>query len=97
MVFTCYSGFRNYTHTQQTHTGTYETQQLHLYVQNWRIIDYVAKILNVIPYISSTSDKISNITLKCELDLTISVQIFEVSPQFQHKSVHIVTALIVHI
>ena len=35
-------------------------------VQNWRIMDKIKKIR---PYTSS--DKISNVTLKCELDLTI--------------------------
>ena len=60
-------------------------------------MDYEITILDVKLYISSTSDKISNITLKCELDLTIFVQILEVSPQFQHNTVHIVNALIVHI
>ena len=51
----------------------------------------------VISYISSISDKIFNITLKCELDLIIFVQILQVSPQFLPHNVHIVTALIVHI
>ena len=60
-------------------------------------MDYEAKILNVIPYISSTSDKIFNITLKCELDMTIFDQMLEVSPQFRHNTAHVVTALIVHI
>ena len=82
-------------HTQkQTHTGTYNTQQTHLSVKNWTIVDKGTKILNSIPYISSTSDKISKITLKCELDLTIFVQILEVSSQFRNNTVHIVTALI---
>ena len=48
------------------HTGTYNTQQMPPSVQNWRIMDYETKILNTIPYILSTSDKIFNITLKCE-------------------------------
>ena len=41
--------------------------------------------------------KTFNIILKCELDLIIFVQILEVSPQFRHNTVHIVTALTVHI
>ena len=45
-------------------------------------MDYETKILNVIPYTSWPSDKITNITLKYELDLTIFVQILEVVPQF---------------
>ena len=48
---------------------------MHLSVQNWRIVDYETTLLNVIPYISSTSDTISNITLACEVDPTIFVQI----------------------
>ena len=32
---------------KQKHTGTHNTQQMHLFVQNWRIMDYVTKILNV--------------------------------------------------
>ena len=60
-------------------------------------MDYGTKILNVMPYISSTSDDIYDITLKCELDLTTFVLILEVSTQFRHNTVHIVTALIVHI
>ena len=55
-----------------------------------------AKLLNVIHYISSTSDKISN-SLKCELDPTIFVQMLEVSPQARHNTLHVVTALIVHV
>ena len=51
----------------------------------------------VILYISSTSDQITGITVKCELDMTILVQILEVSLQHLHNTVHIVTALIVHI
>ena len=47
---------------------------MHLSVQNWGILDYETTILNVIPLIASTSDTISIITLKCELDLTIFVQ-----------------------
>ena len=43
-------------------------------------MDLDTKILNVIPYTSS--DKIFNLILKFELDLTIFVQILEVSPQF---------------
>ena len=58
-------------------------------------MDLDTKNLNVMHYTSS--GKIFNVTLKCELDLTIFVQILEVSPQFQHNTVHIVTALIVHI
>ena len=58
-------------------------------------MDLDTKILNVIPYTSL--DKIFNLTLIFELDLTIFVQIFEVYSQFQHNTVHIVTALIVHI
>ena len=54
-------------------------------------MDLDTKILNVITYTSS--DKISNLTLIFELDLTIFVQILEVFPQFQHNTVHIVTAL----
>ena len=38
-------------------------------------MDYETEISNVIFYISSTSDKISNITLKCELELTMFDQI----------------------
>ena len=44
-------------------------------------MDYETTIFSVIPYILSISDKISNIILKCELDLTIFVQILEVFPQ----------------
>ena len=51
-------------------TGIYKTQQMPLHVLNWWIMDYETKIINAIPYISSTSDKMFNITLKCELDLT---------------------------
>ena len=80
---------------KQTHTGTYNTQQMHIFVQYWRIIDIDTKILKVIP--CTSSDKIFNLTLKFKLDLTIFVQILEVSPQFQRNTVHIVTALIVHI
>ena len=58
-------------------------------------MDIEKKILKVIPYISS--HKIFGATLKCELELTIFVQILEVSPQLQHNTVHIGTALIVHI
>ena len=50
----------------------HKTQQMHISVQNRRRMDYETKIFNVIPYIS-TSDTISNITLKWELDLTIFV------------------------
>ena len=57
-------------------------------------MDLNTKSLNVIPYISS--DTIFNLTLNCELDLIILVQTLEVSPH-QHNTVHIVTALIVHI
>ena len=53
-------------HKITTHTGRYNTQQMRLYVQNWRIMDYETKILNAIHYVLSTSDKIFNITLKCE-------------------------------
>ena len=42
-------------------------------------MDYESKFLNVIPCTSSTFDRIFNITLECELDLTIIVQILEVS------------------
>ena len=68
---------------------------MHPFVQYLRIMDLDAKTLNVITYTSS--DKISNLTLIFEFDLTILVQILEVSPQFQHNTVHSVTALIVHI
>ena len=68
-----------------------------LSVQNRWIMDYETKILNVIPYLLSTLNEIFNITLKCDLDLTIFVRILEVSPQFMHTTVHVVTALIVHI
>ena len=49
--------------THKKNTGTYNTQQMHLSI---KLEDYglETKILNSIPYISSTSDKISNI--KCE-------------------------------
>ena len=67
---------------------------MHIFVQYLRILDLDTKILNVIP---DTSDKIFNLTIKFELDLTIFVQISEVSPQVQHNTVHIVTALITHI
>ena len=62
-------------------------KQMYLFVQYWRILDLYTKILNVIPY--TLWDKIFNLTLKFELDLTIFVQILEVSPQFQHNTVHI--------
>ena len=68
-------------------------RQMHLFVQYWRILDFYTKIWNVIPY--TWWDKIFNLTLKFELDLTIFVQILKVSPQFQHNTVHIVTALII--
>ena len=58
-------------------------------------MDLETKILNVIHCCSS--DKIFNITLKWDLDLTILVQRLEISPQFQHNNVHILTALIIHI
>ena len=48
-------------------------------------MDLDTQILYVIPYTSS--DKIFNLTLIFELDLTISVQILEVYPQFQHNTV----------
>ena len=47
--------------------------------------------LTQVPYLYN----ISNITLKHELDLTISVQILEVPPQSRHNIVHIVIALTV--
>ena len=47
-------------------------------------MDYETEISNVIFYISSTSDKISNITLKCELELTMFDQILEIAPQFRY-------------
>ena len=37
---------------KQAHTGKYNTQQMHLFVQYWRILDLYTKILNVIPYTS---------------------------------------------
>ena len=40
--------------------------------------------LNAIHYISLTSDNIFNITLRCEFDMTIFVQILEVY-QFLHR------------
>ena len=43
---------------------------MHLFVQYWRIVDVYTKIIKVIPY---TSDKIFNLTLKFDLDLTIVV------------------------
>ena len=58
-------------------------------------MDFDTKILNVMHY--TLSDTIFDLTLKCELDLTIFVQIFEISPQFQHNTVHIVATLIAHI
>ena len=58
-------------------------------------MDLDTTILNVMHY--TLSGKIFNVTLKCELDLTIFVQILEVSPQFQHNTVHIVTAPLVYI
>ena len=48
-----------------------------------------------LPFIQS--DKLPYITLKYELDLIIYAQILEVIPQSRHNTVHIVTALIVHI
>ena len=51
---------------------------MHFSLPNWRIIDYESKNLNCYTYTSSTSDEIFNITLKCELDLTIFVKILEV-------------------
>ena len=44
-----------------------------LFVRFWRVMDLDTKILNVIPYSVSytSSDKIFNLTLKFELDLTI--------------------------
>ena len=39
--------FLNNTHTK--HTCTYNTQQMHLSSQNWRIVDYETKLLNVVP------------------------------------------------
>ena len=58
-------------------------------------MDLDTNILNVMHY--NSSDKIFNLILKFELDLTIFVQVLEVSPQFQHTTAHMVTALIVHI
>ena len=70
---------------------------MHLSVQNWKVVDYETTILNATPYISSTSDKIFDITLECDLDLTMFGLIFEVFPQYRHMTVHNVTALITHI
>ena len=56
-------------------------------------MDHETNVLNVIPYFSSTSDKIGDIYLKRVIDLTIFVQILEFSPLFRHDTVHIVTAL----
>ena len=54
------------------------TKCIFLSVQYSRIMDYKTTILNAMPYTSSTADKIFNITLQCELDVTIFVQILEV-------------------
>ena len=97
MCFLFLNNTHAYTHKTNTYWYIYNTQQMHLSVQSWRIVDYETKILNVIPYISSTSDKIYNITLNCELDLIIFGQILEITVQFQHSTVLIVNALIVHI
>ena len=40
--------FKFLNNTHETHTGAYNTQQMPLSVQNWRIVDYETKILNVI-------------------------------------------------
>ena len=66
-------------------SGAYNTQQMHLSVQYWRMMDLETKILNVIPYTSS--DKIVNLTLRFESDLTIFVQILEVSPHINFSTI----------
>ena len=93
-MFLFLTNTHTHTHTQ-TPMGTYNKHQMHLSVLNWRIMDYETKISNGIPYIPSASDNITNISLRCELDLTMFVRVLEVSPQFRHNTVHIVTALIV--
>ena len=90
--------FLNKTHKRKqtnTHILAYFTHNKCIFVQYWRIIDLNGKPLNTIPYTSS--DKIFKITLKFDLDLTMFVQVFEVSTQFYYNTVHIVTALIGHI
>ena len=66
-------------------TGTYNTQQMHLFAQNWRIMDVEKKNFKIIPYTSS--DKMFNIALKFEFVLTIFVIILGVSPQYQHVGI----------
>ena len=60
---------------KQTYMGTNNTKQMPISVQN----------------LLSTSDTMFNIILKCELDLTIFVQILEITPQYLHHTVHFVT------
>ena len=85
----CYFYFLT-THTKetnkQTHTGTYNTQQMHLFVHYWMIMNLDTNILNALP--STSSDTVFKLTLKWELDVTICVQILEVFSHFQHNSVH---------
>ena len=82
--------FLNNTNKKQTHTSTYNTQQMPNPVQSWRIVkDYGLKDKTFNYYIlySSTSGTSFNITLICVFDLTDFVQILEISPQFLHDTV----------